>query len=444
MRKNKIAVIGAGPSGILTTYFLNKLGYTNIYIYGKIEDAQPNTVKVADIICDVTTSYTHFGYSNSVDKLIKEYGFNYINSPQNIQIKNTNWEPTTIKKIEYIIIVKIILHASLWKIRKNLPISSKIYSISFKEYINKYISNKPSDIISIFSDAQGYGYGDMVTAYHLLRWFRPNTFLSFSSEKKEKSYMVREGFGTLFNTMYNSLRTKHKIRKNIRKCGKGYVITEDNKIETGFDSIFVCCPITNIYTPLNRRINMKRYITYTLVFAYLFETSSENKNMSNSIVYMTDLIKKNPINLPITIRHNNRNANGEYTNPERSVYGTFGYCNSQNEDKIREGVDRNLKEYGFSTFKNNKYKNHYFKTYKYNYRFTNSAIKEGVHLKVNKLQGKFGIYYSGGLFSHWDIDSIYEQTREIVNKYHLRNSKKPSEKIKTIYNMVYNKWIDEW
>ena len=29
-KTNKIAIIGAGPSGILTGYFLNKLGYKNI------------------------------------------------------------------------------------------------------------------------------------------------------------------------------------------------------------------------------------------------------------------------------------------------------------------------------------------------------------------------------------------------------------------------------
>ena len=443
-KTNKIAIIGAGPSGILTGYFLNKLGYKNIYMYGKLEDAQPKTVKIDDIICDVTTSYTHFGYSNSVDKLIQEYGFNYIDSPQSIQVKNTNWEPASLKTIEYILIVKIILHASLWKFGKDLSITSKIYGMSFREYIDKYISNKRLDIVSMFSDAQGYGYGDMVTAYHLLRWFRPKTFVSFVTERKGQTYMIREGFGNLFNTMYNSIETKYKIRKNVKRCGKGYIITQDDQIEKDFDSVFVCCPPTSIYTPLNRKIDINNDITHSLVFTYLFETFSENKNMSNSIIYMTELIKDNPVNLPLAFRHNNRNSNGEYTNPERSVYGTFGYCDSQNEDKIREVVDTNLKKYGFTTFNDNNYKNHYFKTYKYNYRFTNLAIKKGVHLKVNNMQGKNGVYYSGGLFSHWDIDSIYEQTREIVNKYHLKTTKRNSEKIKTLINMKYNKWIDEW
>ena len=86
----------------------------------------------------------------------------------------------------------------------------------------------------------------------------------------------------------------------------------------------------------------------------------------------------------------------------------------------------------------------YFKIYKYNYRFTQNAIEDGVHLYVNKHQGKDELYYLGGMLSHWDVDSIYEHSREIVNKFHLTNTNNIIDKIKTYVNIQYNKWIDEW
>ncbi len=71
----KIAIIGCGPSGIFTCYFLNKLGYTNIHLYGDINDAQPRTILVDDIVCDVATIYGHNGYANSIRRVASEFHF---------------------------------------------------------------------------------------------------------------------------------------------------------------------------------------------------------------------------------------------------------------------------------------------------------------------------------------------------------------------------------
>ena len=77
----------------MSCYFLNKLGYTNIHLYGDINDAHPKTIIVDDIVNDVTTSYIHNGYNNYILKIIEEYNFN-LSKTSRVPFQNnkfTNW-----------------------------------------------------------------------------------------------------------------------------------------------------------------------------------------------------------------------------------------------------------------------------------------------------------------------------------------------------------------
>jgi hypothetical protein len=53
------------------------------------------------------------------------------------------------------------------------------------------------------------------------------------------------------------------------------------------------------------------------------------------------------------------------------------------------------------------------RVFDYNLRFTAGAIARGAHLEVERRQGEGGVWYSGGLLSHWDIDAIAEHNRRL-------------------------------
>lgn len=66
----KIAVIGAGPAGILAATELKDAGYENITIYGDFEEAQCRTKHIDGVVADVGTCYVHSGYFNTIKKLV--------------------------------------------------------------------------------------------------------------------------------------------------------------------------------------------------------------------------------------------------------------------------------------------------------------------------------------------------------------------------------------
>jgi hypothetical protein len=435
----KIAIIGCGPSGIFTAYFLNKLGYANLHLYGDINEAQPRTVMVDDIVNDVATSYCHNGYRNSIGKLIEEYGFtkSYISgSSHNQTIENQKLgDFKSDSDNDYLNMIKLMAHAVVWKCAKDLPIANEIYGVSMQEYKDRYITKDTLFWLDSGGSAQGYGFLDEVASYHLFRWLRPSIFLTGETGVSSHAYMIQEGFGSLFKKVNDSLLTTRKINKLVTKVSKNQITTKDNKAEH-YDRIFVCCTLSSIKTPL--KINSNTHITYTKVFTYLFESKQQMRDLRH-IAYCLDNIRDHKKTAILTLRSNNSTADGSVSHSGRHIYGCFGYCETLNETKVRSIIRKELEQYGFDIKTD-----HYFKIYKYNYRYTQQAIEEGIHYYVNEQQGKDGLYYLGGMLSHWDVDSIYEHSREIVNHFHLNVSSSPIEKFKTLANIQYNKWIDEW
>ena len=57
-----------------------------------------------------------------------------------------------------------------------------------------------------------------------------------------------------------------------------------------------------------------------------------------------------------------------------------------------------------------------FRKYKYNLEFSSEQLKNRVPQKIQEIQGKDNIYYSGGLLSHWDVESISRFNKKLVKK----------------------------
>jgi hypothetical protein len=304
-----------------------------------------------------------------------------------------------------------------------------------QEYKDRHITKDTLFWLDSGGSAQGYGFLDEVTSYHLFRWLRPSIFLTGEMGVTSYAYMIQEGFGSFFQKVHDSLLTTRKINKQVTKVSKYQITTKDNKAEH-YDSIFVCCLLSSIKTPL--KINNDKHITYSMAFTYLFESKRQLTDLRH-IAYCLDNIRDHRKTAILTLRSNNTTADGSVSNSGRYIYGCFGYCETLNESKVKSIIRKELEQYGFDIKTD-----HYFKIYKHNYRYTQQAIEEGIHLYVNEQQGENGLYYLGGMLSHWDVDSIYEHSREIVNRFHLTSTASPIDKIKTLANIQYNKWIDEW
>lgn len=417
----KIAIIGAGPSGILAATALRDAGYTNITIYGKFEEAQCCTKHIGGVVADVGTCYVHAGYFNTVKKLVDRFDINIKYLDSNSNLVNSEDVHTTIpltlgtKIVTYLGIFYFLIHGIIWKFLKHTWAGKYIYGVSFECYLKTVGLGAlaKSYVFGPGGVAQGYGFLGEVSAYRLFRWFRPSIFLTpIMNDRQKGTGIIVEGYGTLFKRIYDSFSNHiedHVKSVSPAKNGEVMVVEKSGKKEV-YASVIVACPLMNINNPLTDLMH-KQHIQSTSLFSYLW--TSKTAPYFEDRVYILDYITANKTNVITTFRLWGKTQEGTY------LYWGVGYAEKGTEkpilkEIIGEQVNKELKLPLES--------NEFFEVFDYNLRFSTEAIREGIHLKVRKLQGKNNIWYSGGMLSHWDVDSIYEFDRDLVNKLEYRDN----------------------
>lgn len=420
-KKPRIAVIGAGPAGITMALELKKRGYTEIVIFGDPEEAQYKTIKVEDVSADVGTSYFHSGYANTIYELVKRAGVHvrYLVPAEMLDSSN---QPVTLKLKDRIVLLFMLLWFQVtsikWRLLRN-TVFSKNASISMQEYLNKRGLNKLANSI-VFSAggiAQGYGFLNEVTAYHLFQWFSFTMFLTLLGTAMGKGIgTIVEGYGELFSRL---LAEHVLIKKTVRsvqarfnsESGRQEVIlvTDEGK-EYKFDHVVIACPLDKIVSPASSLINHHTR-TETRFFSFCW-TSTEPPFFADRIYY-TDYMSQNEKNKILAARAYGKTLSGLY------VYWGTGYVSDEvGEESLQQALIQQINE----QMKLKIEKMHFLKIFNYNLRFKEEAIEQGIHLQLRKLQGVNHIWYSGGMLSHWDIDSISEFNKKLALDLELSES----------------------
>lgn len=224
-RQKSIAIIGAGPSGLLMSKMLNKKGYTNISLYGNFIDNQVNTIEKDGITIDTNACFLHAGYHNSIYKLCKEYDMD-IEQLDSYDFGTDEQNQLFIKKYEddkYSLwdLMQFAYHSICCSMFKHITNSYNITALDYaKKYNMKWIYNQ------LFTNGQLYGFLDNVSAYHLFEWYKPSTLFSlvFHFIIRGK-YIISKGYEVLFQKIFNSLTLKEVKDIKIKK-----VIQDKNKI----------------------------------------------------------------------------------------------------------------------------------------------------------------------------------------------------------------------
>ena len=168
----------------------------------------------------------------------------------------------------------------------------------------------------------------------------------------------------------------------------------------------VASPVSALLTP--------EAIRSTRFFSFLW--TSTTPPWFADRVYLTDAIHRQDRDRILTYRFYGVTSRGEY------LYWGAGYAGDDTGDAglktlICTQVERELR--------NDIRAVPFFHCFQYNVRFSTQAIREGLHLKINDLQGHQNIWYSGGLLSHWDVDSIMEHNRILAARMAYRGASHP-------------------
>jgi hypothetical protein len=225
------------------------------------------------------------------------------------------------------------------------------------------------------------------------------------SAKFNQPPYIPNGYQNLFKEIYddvNIIKKDNYVRKVIKQNEyyKYKVIFDDNTFEE-YDRIILTCDPRKIILPEELNI-LSGIIDDTKFFSYSFISDTK----------LTNQIIDKGSNIPLTYV-NRGYSNGKY------VYWSVGYVDDNNL-LDENNLDSHIKKY-FKENNDMKIKKLYIRILNYNLRLKTESIKNGDHLKINKLNGRDDFYLSGGLFSHWNIDSIYEHTKDMFDKIILEN-----------------------
>lgn len=407
-KKKKTLIIGSGPAGILSAYFSKKNNFDldQITICGKFDDAQLRTISYNDVSFDVNACYMSNEYNNTIIELMKEYNYS-IGYYKMSQYRNNDLDISIYDLPNIIRIFILSLHKQVYNILSETSISKYIYSVSFEDYLNNSwlgeLNNYPLFRYAIYN--QGYGGSKPISSYHTFKWITFNLFSTtiykYLTHTNGSLPYIPNGYQNLFREIYDDIKITKKdnfVRKVMKQNGLyKYKVFFDNGSIDEYDRIIMTCDPRNIILPRELNI-LSGIVEDTKFFSYAFVS---DKKLTNQI------IDKGP-NIPLTYV-NRGYSNGVY------VYWTLGYVDDMNLLN-----DNNLEEHIKKYFKDNHdmeiHEKLYMRILNYNLRLNIQAIKDGVHLELNELNGIDDFYLSGGLFSHWNIDSIYEKTEELFKK----------------------------
>lgn len=433
---HKIIIIGAGPSGLTTAYYLIKSGLSrkNIIILEKTNrlGGQSNTRKIDGKWVEAGTSYLTNAYKCITDIAYKTNVkiMDINNQLYNKLDKNEN------TKVELSYMSSILLFKKYISVRKKQWLDKgQLYNptlkdnyLTFKQWLKKY---KLSDIldnplyIAAFH-AQLYGWSDTVSAHNALQWMTPGLLYSVVSHATR---VLPDGFENLwkkvaqyysldirYNTEVISVSENKQTMKTLIKC-KG------NK-EFISDDVFLCSDFSMYKHPLSNKIGQFNHTNVYSCRMYLDDIEKRFKMISP--YYVLNQKFQNEMEI-VTCRNYGKNKKGKYIVVICSYIG-----DNKDLTKIRDYTKEELKKYGIT-----KYKIIDDFIWKYNIRYSNEQFKKKIPILLEEHKH---IWYNSGVMSHWNVESIARHSIKKVREFLVYNKFSTSlidnYKEKSLYDKV--------
>jgi hypothetical protein len=414
---HKIIIIGAGPSGLTTAYYLIKSGLSrkNIIILEKTNrlGGQSNTRNIDGKWIEAGTSYLTNAYKCITDIAFKT----------NVKIMDLNnqlynkLEKNENTKVEISYMSSIILFKRYISVRKKQWLDKgQLYNptlkdnyLTFKQWLQKYKLSEVLDnplYIGAFH-AQLYGWSDTVSAHNALQWMTPGLLYSVVSHVTRA---LPNGFENLWKKVaqYYSLDIRYKtevlsVSKN-RQTEKTEIRCKGNK-EFICDDVFLCSDFSKYKHPLSNKIGTFNHTNVYSCRMYVDDIEKRFKFIRPYYVLNQKFHNEMEI---VTCRNYGKNKKGKYIVVICSYLG-----NNKDLKKIRKHTKTELEKYGIT-----KYKIIDDFIWKYNIRYSNEQFKKKIPIQLEEHEQ---IWYNSGVMSHWNVESIARHSIKKVREFLVYN-----------------------
>lgn len=467
MLNNKITIVGAGVSGILTAIELKKRGYENITLFEK-----------NDRPLNLTYTYSHDNHNfDFATKLIPAVGLehNGIYTPLNELFKATGVKlKTTPNPLFYNFAQqkKVALPACMRKYSKLKVIKdfAKAYDLllalshckTFVEIYEKGIIHpgenteawaKRNDIaafgtfINYLVDLFNMGPANdipaefvLVSRVHFvapylhgiltkagvkqyLKLFGTKKHPAFKQFLEFKSaninyYVVEEGYEEFFKRLINLYELDVQYNAtitNLTKTTEGLQFIVNDTEQVNCDKLIYCCPPATIAKIAYNKsvINLTNNIAPTrTIRTWAFELAKWDTTALGNAAYVVDSENKQGL------ATDNLKINGELmyvakeTADSNLIVSPVYIPNGMTEAQKEEALERSLNSFGMQLKKIVTHKDFIWPNY-----FSLAQSKNGWHNKFEQLQGLDGAYYLGECFSGIGVPTILEHTLNFTQQY---------------------------
>lgn len=396
----KVAVIGAGFSGMLAAYLLEKEGI-DVTIYEKNEyiGGHCQTIVSKNVYTELGTV---FSFSKNIKELLielqvdyREYFVykNYVDEHYNY-VEHMSREDVLmlIKELDRLKIILSHYPESLGSV--NFGYIHQDLMVSFREFAEKHQLKYICQIITPFLSSFGLGSIDDLQAYYIFKVFDLNTLYSFIRGDKLLSF--NKGTSELIMKLSQNISDiRYSLEvKNVEVIGDKVKVEAPYGSEY-FDKVLITTKLPRdvikdkLYNQLMKKIETNPFI------AVAYEV--HNKDLATTY-YKANLGKKGKIQFFFSSKQNNRTTLVAY------AYGVIS-------KEIVEGMTRDLKQIGVNIKQLITVKQWYIFPH-----LTAENLTQDFYKEINDRQKASRIGLIGSLVTEPSIDNLYVSVKNSVDE----------------------------
>lgn len=403
-----MAIIGAGPAGVTLAAQLRPLSHLSVELFeasGEV-GGQSQTYIVDDVKVELGTAYLTAGY-RIVRDLAAEVG-----CPAEVLPKATMLDDAG-REVEHPspdpgLMVKFV--AEWWRWHRSGQMELPSDAANHQRFDAWLRERGLGDLVESFSFAAGltaqlYGPIPAVSAHNALTWMRPSLF--YTGELGRTAH-IPAGFETLWRRLTERSQAKIHLNTTIKGLQRGPSgWTLDAPVDQGpFDHVFIACPLDALESPLSAPLR-DRFGPFeaSRVYSAVWRARSWPK-FAASRCYLP-ACSTNARGRLLTIRRNG--GDGTRSVGQLCAYAERGLSLEGHRQRMIDDAARivGLQEIEIKIDR----------LWRYNIRYSPTQLKADLPRFIAEAQGDKGVWYTGGLLSHWNVDSITDFNHELVQAF---------------------------
>lgn len=456
-----IAIIGAGPAGLSTAWFLSKHGFHNVTVLEKLGQIGGlcKSITVDGMSYDLGANYLTWAYQETL-KIADEVGATtYGEKPYTSIDIAPDWKSFNYRSLDDAVLYnpytkeKISLWTFLWAAVRYLYIrwwelgdiidvpgyldtidQHPELCISFREWLAKRDLIQLASLFQFPITIMGYGQLDEIAAPYALRYIPFRTFFPMVFGRGPINWIIgtwprrfTDGFQRLWERV--SWRADVRLNVNITKVTRSSTGIEIDmeypeqdlnelkivKATKQYDYLVLACPLTpDVFTRLGlvRNVAEQKLSDQIKINPYCMTTFWINmppppKNMPQPIAPVLPLSEPGtPWAVARQFQEEGNMFTQFYTRPTEH----------QTDDQVVAEVERLTALLG-GTIDTTQPRWHTYDKFTYFQHFTPQAIKDGVYSDLARMQGADRTFYVGGATDFELVEPIVVHSKYIVRKH---------------------------